>query len=101
MTTTAERGSGKETEGRGMTYKYRYGARYKDFNKVRGDVVREMTAIKKEDDADVVEKTPRKLPVTSPILQHSCKKTASDCWIMLEFNTQTGINWRLKGLCDS
>jgi len=63
-----------------LLYKYRYGARDKDFNKVRRDTAREMTAIRKEDEADVVEKASRKMSiVTSPTLQQSCKKTASDC----------------------
>lgn len=63
-----------------MPYKYRYDRRDKDSNEVRGDAAREMTAIRKDDDADVVEKAAWKMPaVTSPILQQSCKNTASDC----------------------
>jgi len=62
-----------------MPYKYRHGARDKDFNEVRRDTAREMTAIRKEDEADVVEKASRMSIAASPTLQQSCKKTASDC----------------------
>lgn len=62
-----------------MPYKYGYDERDKDSN-VRGNAAREMTAIRKDDDADVVEKASRKMPtVASPTLQQSCKKTVSDC----------------------
>lgn len=71
-----------------MPYKYRHDGRNKDFNEVRGDAAREMTAIRK-DDADVAEKATRKMPtVASPILEQSCKETASGLWIILEFNTR-------------
>lgn len=74
-------GNGNETEKEGACpYKYHYGGQDKDFNGVRGDATCEMTAIRKDDDADVVEKTSQKMPtVASPILQQSCKKTVSDC----------------------
>jgi len=63
-----------------MPYKYRRGAQDKDFNEVRRDTAREMTAFRKEDESNVVEKASRKMPiVASPTLQQSCKKTASDC----------------------
>jgi hypothetical protein len=63
-----------------MLYKYRLDQRDKDFNEVRGNAACKMTAIGKEDDADIVEKTSQKMTtVTTPTLQQSCKKTASDC----------------------
>lgn len=68
-----------------VPYKYRHDGRNKDFNEVRGDAAREMTAIGK-DDADAAEKA---MPtVASPILEQSCKETASELWIILEFNTR-------------
>lgn len=75
-----EGGNGNEIEKEGAClYKYRHGGRDKDFNGVWGDATCEMTAIKKDEDADVIEKTSQKLSTASPILQQSCKKIVSDC----------------------